>query len=227
MPAPQRVHGEIPELVPCSCLGTEEEKRGQENHHQACRGLRRKRSHPKSSSHYVFSLCQNPAQPWGTKPPWSCSRHRIHPVLRTNVQLWHALKSSTCYKKATARWVSALEETCQGFFCAERARNLSEDEAELQRPNYTRVLNQPKNTQQESAPKRENRDQRNIRARGHHPMGTQHLETQPGHQNPILQRAQTHVASSPPAPAAPGAVHGVNPKLLGLGKATKRSGGAG
>lgn len=208
MPAPQRVHGEIPELVPCSCLGTEEEKGGRKITTKHAEGSEGRGATPKAHPTTCLACVKTQHSPGETTPPWRCSRHRIHPVLRTNVQLWHALKSSTCYKKATAWWVSALEETCQGFFCAKRARNLSEDEAELQRPNYTRVLNQPKNTQQESAPKRENRDQRNIRAQGHHPMGTQHLETQPGHHNPVLQRAQTHAAPSPPAPAAPRAVQG-------------------
>lgn len=202
---------------PLLVFGDRRGKRGQENHHhhpsQACRGLRRKRSHPKSSSHYVFSLRQNPAQPWGNhaalelfEAPNSSRFENKRPTLAC-LKKQHVLQKSHSLAGFCVRRNLPGFLLCQGG--PKRARNLSEDEAELPRPGYTRVLNQPQqNARQESAPKRENRDQRNIRAWGHRPVGTLHLETQPGHHNPVLQHTQTHTASSPPAPAAPGAVQG-------------------
>lgn len=48
MPAPQRVHGEIPELVPCSCLGTEEEKGGRKITTKHAEGSEGRGATPKS-----------------------------------------------------------------------------------------------------------------------------------------------------------------------------------
>lgn len=119
--------GEIPVLVPCSCLGTEEERGGRKTTTttpaKRAEGSEGRGATPKARPTTCLACVKTQHSPGETTPPRSCLRHRIHRVLRTNVQLWHALKSSTCYKKATAWQVSALEETCQSFFCAKEAQS--------------------------------------------------------------------------------------------------------